>query len=162
MVNAPARMMMFAVCKRTIHLMKIPLALTIAFLAQSISAGSASSQVLTHGPAAGGVTDSSANVFVRTNQATSVVLRYGNRPQSRNLPGFRNISDQLVEPETRKRSMARGRCSRIPIMRNTCRVTRCLRSRRASGRNSVMSGPIALFWIAAAREIPKSLLFRRE
>ncbi len=37
-------------------------------------------QALTHGPVVGGVTTSSANVFVRTDQETSVALRYGTDP----------------------------------------------------------------------------------
>jgi alkaline phosphatase D len=40
-------------------------------------AGPAFGQTLTHGPVVGGVTDSSANVFVRTSQQTTVALRYG-------------------------------------------------------------------------------------
>jgi len=40
-------------------------------------AGTALSQVLTHGPVVGGVTASTANVFVRTDQPASVGLRYG-------------------------------------------------------------------------------------
>ena len=39
--------------------------------------GATLGQVLTHGPVVGGVTASTANVFVRTDQAGSVSLRYG-------------------------------------------------------------------------------------
>ena len=46
---------------------------------------------LTHGPVTGGVTDSSANVFVRTSQEASIALRYGTDP---NLSGYL-VSDTL-------------------------------------------------------------------
>ncbi len=49
-------------------------------LTQITSIGLASGQVLTHGPVLGGVTASSANVFVRTDQAARVALRYGTDP----------------------------------------------------------------------------------
>jgi hypothetical protein len=45
-----------------------------------MAAGLTFGQVLTHGPVVGGVTSSSANVFVRTDQAASVVLWYGTDP----------------------------------------------------------------------------------
>jgi len=45
-----------------------------------MTAGLAVGQVLTHGPVVGGVTAASANVFVRTDQAASVALRYGTDP----------------------------------------------------------------------------------
>ena len=45
-----------------------------------MTAALAFGQVLTHGPVVGGVTSSNANVFVRTDQAASVVLRYGTDP----------------------------------------------------------------------------------
>jgi alkaline phosphatase D len=45
-----------------------------------MTAGLALGQVLTHGPVVGGVTGSKANVFIRTDQAASVVLRYGTSP----------------------------------------------------------------------------------
>ena len=76
-----------------------PLFLTIAFLAQSISADPASTQVFIDGPVVGSATDSNANFSVRTDHATGVALR------------------------------------------------------TASGRNSVKSRPIALFPIAATRNI---------
>jgi alkaline phosphatase D len=48
--------------------------------AQILIAGLALGQVLTHGPVVGGVSNSKAKVFVRTDQATSVQLRYGTNP----------------------------------------------------------------------------------
>src|SRR5256885_16217810 len=53
-------------------------ALIIALLTvETVATGQASGQVLTHGPVVGGVTGSEAKVFVRTDQAGSVALRYG-------------------------------------------------------------------------------------
>jgi alkaline phosphatase D len=49
-------------------------------IAQIMTIGWASSQVLSHGPVVGGVTASEAKVFVRTDQAASVALRYGTDP----------------------------------------------------------------------------------
>jgi hypothetical protein len=49
-------------------------------LAQGLITGLALGQVLTHGPVVGGVTASSANVFVRTSEAASVALRYSTDP----------------------------------------------------------------------------------
>lgn len=49
-------------------------------LFQALTLGLACSQVLTHGPVTGGVTSSTANVFVRTDQDASVTLRYGTDP----------------------------------------------------------------------------------
>jgi alkaline phosphatase D len=53
---------------------------TVWVLAQIIMAGLALGQTLTHGPVVGGVTAQTANVFVRTDQATTVALRYGTDP----------------------------------------------------------------------------------
>ena len=53
---------------------------TLAVLSQCLAVGFASAQFLTHGPVVGGVISSEAKVFVRTNQAASVVLRYGTDP----------------------------------------------------------------------------------
>ena len=56
-------------------------ALIIALLTvEMVATGQASGQVLTHGPVVGGVTGSEAKVFVRTDQAGSVALRYGTDP----------------------------------------------------------------------------------
>lgn len=51
-------------------------AFALPVIAQIMTAGLALGQVLTHGPVVGGVTASGAKVFVRTDQAASVVLRY--------------------------------------------------------------------------------------
>ena len=53
---------------------------TVWVLAQIMTAGLTFGQVLTHGPVVGGVTESSANVFVRTDQEASVALWYGKDP----------------------------------------------------------------------------------
>ena len=47
---------------------------------QIVATGLASAQLLTHGPIVGGVTASEAKVFVRTDSAASVTLRYGSDP----------------------------------------------------------------------------------
>lgn len=56
---------------------------TLWVLAQTMTAGLTFSQVLTHGPVVGGVAASEANVFVRTDQQTSVALQYGTDPNLR-------------------------------------------------------------------------------
>jgi alkaline phosphatase D len=53
---------------------------SVLVLAQMMTRSLALGQVLTHGPIVGGVTASNANVFVRTDQPASVVLRYGTDP----------------------------------------------------------------------------------
>ncbi len=53
---------------------------TVWVLAQLMTAGLTFSQVLTHGPVVGGVTASEANIFIRTDQQTSVALQYGTDP----------------------------------------------------------------------------------
>ena len=45
-----------------------------------MTASLALGQTLTHGPVVGGVTGSTANVFVRTSEGTTVALRYGTDP----------------------------------------------------------------------------------
>ena len=55
------------------------LALSIAALATSfliLNPAPSAGQILTHGPVVGGVTDTVANVFVRTDQAATVALQY--------------------------------------------------------------------------------------
>ena len=47
---------------------------------QVLAIALATGQTRTHGPVIGGVTDSSARVFVRTDQSSSVELRYGTDP----------------------------------------------------------------------------------
>jgi alkaline phosphatase D len=64
----------------------LPKSLLISVLAQVMTAGLTLGQVLTHGPVVGGVTASTVNVFVRTNQEASVALRYGTAP---NLETYR-------------------------------------------------------------------------
>ena len=49
-------------------------------LAQAAAISLALGQARTHGPVVGGVTTSTANVFVRTDQETSVALEYGTDP----------------------------------------------------------------------------------
>ena len=61
--------------------MKIPLdRFTTSVLTQIVIAELALGQVLTHGPVIGGVTPSKARVFVRTDAAANVALRYGTDP----------------------------------------------------------------------------------
>ena len=45
-----------------------------------VTAGLALGQVLTHGPVVGGVSAAKAQIFVRTDQAAGVLLRYGTNP----------------------------------------------------------------------------------
>src|SRR5262245_31668450 len=52
----------------------------IYIFVQLIGAGLLSAQTLTHGPVVGGVTSSTAKVFVRTDQSASVQIRYGTDP----------------------------------------------------------------------------------
>nr|MBA3353703.1 alkaline phosphatase D family protein [Blastocatellia bacterium] len=74
-------------------------------LLQMMTMSLAWSQVLTHGPVVGGVTASSANVFVRTNQGASVALRFGTDP---------NLETYLVS-ETFATSSASDFTKIIPI-----------------------------------------------
>lgn len=63
------------------HMEKLAARLTAGWvLVQILASGFASAQVLTHGPVVGGVTDTAAQIFVRSDQAASVVLRYGTDP----------------------------------------------------------------------------------
>jgi alkaline phosphatase D len=55
-------------------------AATVWVIAQVVLAHFTFGQVLTHGPVVGGVTDSTANVFVRTDQAATVEIHYGTDP----------------------------------------------------------------------------------
>lgn len=55
-------------------------AATFSVIAQVVLGGFTFGQVLTHGPLVGGVTDSTANVFVRTDQAATVEVHYGTDP----------------------------------------------------------------------------------
>jgi len=53
---------------------------TVWVLAQIIMAELTLGQTLTHGPVVGGVTEQTANVFVRTDNVATVALRYGTDP----------------------------------------------------------------------------------
>jgi alkaline phosphatase D len=55
-------------------------AATFFFIVQLMTADLVSSQVLTHGPLVGGVTESQAKVFVRTDQSAPIIVRYGTDP----------------------------------------------------------------------------------
>ena len=57
-----------------------PVRLFLLILFSSLVLSHAEGQSLSHGPVVGGVTASGANVFVRTDQAASVVIRYGLDP----------------------------------------------------------------------------------
>ena len=63
--------------------------LVLLVLGQIVMGGLVFGQSLTHGPVVGGVTASSANVFLRTSMQTTVSLRYGTDP---NLTGFEESS----------------------------------------------------------------------
>jgi alkaline phosphatase D len=55
-------------------------AAAFSVIAQVVLAHFTFGQVLTHGPVVGGVTDSTANVFVRTDEAATVEVHYGTDP----------------------------------------------------------------------------------
>jgi alkaline phosphatase D len=57
----------------------------------------ASAQVLTHGPVVGGVTDSAANVFVRTSVSATVALQYGTDP---NFGSFSVSASQVTSSQS--------------------------------------------------------------
>jgi len=52
----------------------------VCIFVQLVGAGFLSAQTLTHGPVVGGVTSSTANVFVRTDKNARVQIRYGTDP----------------------------------------------------------------------------------
>ncbi len=58
----------------------LPLAVVLLVLGEAFAAPLAFGESLTHGPVVGGVTDSSANVFVRASGIATVALRYGTDP----------------------------------------------------------------------------------
>jgi alkaline phosphatase D len=94
--------------------MRIPLGrLGACVLAQILTANLALSQVLTHGPVIGGVTDSTANVFVRTDQEASVALWYGTDP---------NLGASLTS-ETFQTSSANDFTKIIPLTNLTAETT---------------------------------------
>ena len=86
---------------------------TISVLAQIMTAGFALGQVLTHGPVVGGVTDSSANVFVRTDQRARVALWYGTDP---------NLGTHLMSERFRT-SSAKDFTKIIPLTSLTAETT---------------------------------------
>ena len=55
-------------------------AFTLSIVTQIMLAGGVCGQLLTHGPVVGGVTDSTANIFVRTNKIGTVFIRYSTSP----------------------------------------------------------------------------------
>src|SRR5215831_12682984 len=87
--------------------------IVVWILAQIMAASIALSQVLTHGPVAGGATDSTANVFVRTDQQASVVLWYGTDP---------NLETYLVS-DTFQTSSANDFTDIIPLANLTAETT---------------------------------------
>ena len=78
-----------------------------------MAAGIGLSQVLTHGPVVGGATDSTANVFVRTDQEASVVLWYGTDP---------NLETYLIS-DTFQTSSANDFTEIIPLANLTAEMT---------------------------------------
>ncbi len=62
---------------------------------QLLFAAALSAQILTQGPVVGGVAATEAKVFVRTDQAATVALRYGTNPE---LVGAID-TDTLLNPE---------------------------------------------------------------
>ncbi len=66
-----------------------------------LSAAFASAQVLTHGPVVGGVTFSQAKVFIRTDLAASVVLRYGTDPSLASYQTSDSIQTTLASDFTK-------------------------------------------------------------
>ena len=96
------------------HVVKVSVhPFTVWILAQMMTAGVALSQVLTHGPVVGGVTASTANVFVRTDQGASVVLWYGTDP---------NLEASLIS-ETAQTSSANDFTKIIPLAKLTGETT---------------------------------------
>lgn len=94
--------------------MRIPLGRLNAWvLAQIITASLAFSQVLTHGPVIGGVTASTANVFVRTDHEARVALWYGTDP---------NLGATLIS-ETFQTSSANDFTKIIPLANLTAETT---------------------------------------
>ncbi len=71
------------------------LSIVVWILIQAITDDFASGQVLTHGPVVGGVTDSEAKVFVRTNEASTVAVWYGTVP---NLVTFQTSETLHTNP----------------------------------------------------------------
>ena len=64
----------------TTNVSGIPCGVLLFFALLLFSSPAGRGQVLTHGPVVGGVTPSEANVFIRTDTAATVTLRYGTDP----------------------------------------------------------------------------------
>jgi alkaline phosphatase D len=105
--NSINRSPFYRVAKVSIH----PFAVWV--LAQIMTADVALSQVLTHGPVVGGVTASTANVFVRTDQQATVALSYGTDP---------NLGAYLIS-ETFQTSSANDFTKIIPLANLTAETT---------------------------------------
>jgi hypothetical protein len=108
--NSINRLLFYHVVKGSIHLF------TAWVLAQMMTADVALSQVLTHGPVAGGITASTANVFVRTDQEATVALSYGTDP---------NLGAYLIS-ETFPTSSANDFTKIIPLTNLTAETTYCV------------------------------------
>src|SRR5216117_3157434 len=76
-------------------------AATILVIAQVVVAHFTFGQVLTHGPVVGGVTDSTANVFVRTDQAATVEIHYGTDPNLSTYSTSQAFSTDLASDFTK-------------------------------------------------------------
>ncbi len=70
--------------------------LPLGWLLLHLTVSSTLGQTLTHGPVVGGVTDSTANVFVRASQVATVAVRYGTDP---NLTTYQ-VSDSFTTSST--------------------------------------------------------------
>jgi alkaline phosphatase D len=81
--------------------------LSLLCLTQALAISEAMGQAaLTHGPVVGGVTASSANVFVRTNQETTVALRYGTDPSLATYLASRTLHTSAASDFTKIISLA--------------------------------------------------------
>ena len=61
-----------------------PRAIVFVGIMQLLIARVAFGQVMTHGPVIGGVTDTEAKIFVRTDQSATVVIQYSTDPTFQN------------------------------------------------------------------------------
>ena len=68
----------------------------LGWLLLHLTVSSTLGQTLTHGPVVGGVTDSTANVFLRARQVATVAVRYGTDP---NLTTYQ-VSDSFTTSST--------------------------------------------------------------
>lgn len=67
-------------CARRAAVVSGALTIFLAIVLNLLSAYPLAAQALTHGPVVGGVTDTGANVFLRTDQAATVSLHYSSSP----------------------------------------------------------------------------------